>query len=149
MPQHADLLHGRDPGKILARFHYALKDDGFLFLGRAEMLVTHGSLFTPVDATERVFAKVVRLQLRERLMLLAQSGNAEATNHVARQLRVRELATEGAPYPEVVVDVQGVLVGANEPARKLLELPIGDVGHLLKDMEISYKPIDLRTPMTP
>jgi two-component system, chemotaxis family, CheB/CheR fusion protein len=134
-------------GRILARFHYALNDDGYLFLGRAEMLVTHGSLFTPVDTKERIFTKVARLQLRERLMLLAQSGSAEATSHVARQLRVRELATEEAPSPQVVVDAQGVLVGANEAARKLLELPIGDVGRLLKDLEISYKPVDLRTPI--
>jgi two-component system CheB/CheR fusion protein len=134
-------------GRILARFHYALNDDGYLFLGRAEMLVRHGSLFAPVDTQERIFAKVARLQPRDRLMLLAQAGSAEATNHVARQLHVRELATEGAPYPQVVVDAQGVLVGANEPARNLFELPIGDVGRLLRDLEISYKPVDLRTPI--
>src|SRR5213595_1322823 len=69
-------------GRILARFHYALDDNGYLFLGRAEMLLTHASLFTAVDLKERVFSKVARLQLRERLMVLAQSGNAEATNHV-------------------------------------------------------------------
>jgi two-component system CheB/CheR fusion protein len=66
-------------GKILARFHYALNDDGYLFLGRAEMLLTHTALFTPVDLKERIFGKVARLQLRERLMLLAQSGSACAS----------------------------------------------------------------------
>src|SRR4029077_1608637 len=48
-------------GRILARFHYALNDDGFLFLGRAEMLLTHGALFTPLDLKQRIFTKVVRL----------------------------------------------------------------------------------------
>lgn len=63
-------------GRILARFHYALNDDGYLFLGRAEMLLTHSELFAPVDMKQRIFSKVARIQLRERLMLLAQSGNA-------------------------------------------------------------------------
>ena len=133
--------------RILARFHYALNDDGYLFLGRAEMLLTHGALFTPVDLKQRIFSKVARLQLRERLMLLAQSGSAEASNHVARQLRVRELATEGAPFPQIVVDGLGVVVTANQPARRIFDIAPGDVGRPLKDLDISYKPVDLRTPI--
>jgi two-component system CheB/CheR fusion protein len=134
-------------GRILARFHYALNDDGFLFLGRAEMLLTHAALFTPVDVTERVFAKVARLRLRDRLMVLAQSGSTEATNHVARQLRVRELSTEGIPYPQIVIDTLGLLVSANLPARQLFDIPTSDLGRSLKDLEVSYKPVDLRTPI--
>jgi two-component system CheB/CheR fusion protein len=134
-------------GRILARFHYALNDDGYLFLGHAEMLLTHAALFTPVSLKERIFTKVARLQLRERLMLLAQSGSAEATNHVARQLRVRELTTEGSPFPQIVVDALGVLISANLPARELFEIPPTDIGRLLKDLDLSYKPVDLRTPL--
>ncbi|HET7421158.1 MAG TPA: CheR family methyltransferase, partial [Candidatus Dormibacteraeota bacterium] len=134
-------------GRILARFHYALNDDGYLFLGRAEMLLTHGSLFAPVDLKQRIFSKVARLQLRERLLLLAQSGNTEASNHVARQLRVRELATEGVPYAQLVVDALGVLVSANQPARRMFDIPPGDIGRPLKDLDLSYKPIDLRSPI--
>ncbi|HET7338638.1 MAG TPA: CheR family methyltransferase [Candidatus Dormibacteraeota bacterium] len=134
-------------GRILARFHYALNDDGYLFLGRAEMLLTHAALFSPVDLKQRIFTKVARLQLRERLMLLAQSGSAEATNHVARQLRVRELATEGVPYAQLVVDAVGVLVSANVAARRMFDIPPGDIGRPLKDLDVSYKPIDLRSPI--
>jgi two-component system, chemotaxis family, CheB/CheR fusion protein len=134
-------------GRILARFHYALDDDGFLFLGRAEMLLTHGALFAPVDLKQRIFTKVARLQLRERLLLLAQSGSAEATNHMARQLRVRELATEGLPYAQLVVDATGSLVAANLGARRLFEMAPGDIGRPLRDLELSYRPIDLRTPI--
>ena len=134
-------------GRILARFHYALNDDGYLFLGRAEMLLTHTALFTPVDLKERIFSKVATLHLQERLVLLAQSGSAEATNHVARQLRVRELTTEGTPYPQVVVDATGVVISANQYARKLFEIAPADLGRSLKDLELSYKPIDLRTPI--
>jgi len=134
-------------GRILARFHYALNDDGYLFLGRAEMLLTHGALFTPVDLKQRIFTKVAHLQLRERLLLLAQSGSTEASNHVARQLRVRELATEGVPYPQLVVDGLGVLISANHPARNILGIAPGDVGRRFQDLDVSLKPVDLRTPV--
>src|SRR5438445_3764472 len=134
-------------GRILARFHYALDDDGYMFLGRAEMLLMHGSIFEPVDLKQRVFKKIPRPPLRERLMILAQTGNMEASNQVARQLRVRELATEGTPSPQIVVDSLGVLVSINQAARKLFEIAPADVGRSLKDLELSYKPIDLRTPI--
>jgi len=134
-------------GRILARFHYALNDDGFLFLGRAEMLLTHGSLFVPLDLKQRIFTKVARVQLHEGLMMLAQTGSAEATNHVARQLRVRELAAEGAPYAQLVIDALGVLVTANQVARRLFDIGRADIGRPLRDLELSYKPMDLRTPI--
>ena len=134
-------------GRILARFHYALNDDGYLFLGRAEMLLTHGALFTPLDVKQRIFSKVARLQLRERLMLLAQTGTGDVTNHVARQLRVRELATEGLSSAQLVVDAIGTLVSANQAARGMFDIPPGDIGRALKDLDLSSKPIDLLSPI--
>ena len=80
-------------------------------------------------------------------MLLAQSGSLEATNHVARQLRVRELTTEGTPNAQVVVDAQGILLSANLPARELFDIPVTDIGRALKDLELSYRPVDLRSPI--
>src|SRR2546430_14507424 len=118
--------------RILARFHYALNDDGCLFLGRAEMLLTHAALFTPVELKERLFTKVARLQLRERLMLLAQSGSTDAPNQVARQLRVPETANEGTPSPQIVVDSLAVLVSMNQAARELFDVPQSDIGRALR-----------------
>lgn len=43
--------------KILDRFHFALHDNGFLFLGKAEMLFTRNHSFTPVDLRKRLFTK--------------------------------------------------------------------------------------------
>src|SRR5438045_3611974 len=111
------------------------------------MLLTHGALFSPVELEQRIFTKVARLLLRERLLLLAETGNAEATDQVAKQVRVRELATEGTPIPQLVVDVLGTLVSANQSARRVFDISPGDVGRALKDLDISYKPVDLRTPV--
>jgi two-component system CheB/CheR fusion protein len=134
-------------GRVLARFHYALDDDGYLFLGRAEMLLMHGSIFEPVDLKQRVFRRVPRPPLRERLMIMAQSGSAEATDQVSRQIRLHELASEGSPFAQVVVDALGNLVLANQAARRLLEVRSGDIGRPLRDLELSYRPVDLRGPI--
>lgn len=54
--------------RALARFHFGLKDSGFLFLGSAEMLPTHTNFFTRVDIRHRVFTKVLRSHLNQRLL---------------------------------------------------------------------------------
>jgi two-component system, chemotaxis family, CheB/CheR fusion protein len=54
-------------GKILARFHFGLKDTGYLFLGRAELLLNHSSLFTPVDLKCRIFSKLPKANMRGKL----------------------------------------------------------------------------------
>jgi two-component system CheB/CheR fusion protein len=43
---------------VLKRFHYALQPNGVLFLGKAESLLLHSDLFTPLHAKWRIFKKV-------------------------------------------------------------------------------------------
>lgn len=52
--------------RALARFHFGLKDSGFLFLGMAEMLPMHTSLFTPLNPQQRIFTKVPKGDLNQR-----------------------------------------------------------------------------------
>jgi two-component system CheB/CheR fusion protein len=130
---------------ILARFHYALNDDGYLFLGKAEMLLTHADLFLPVDLRYRVFTKVPKPGVRDRLLVLAPGGHPEASGQLARQARLRDLAGEFAPVAQVVIDLEGNLAGANERARSLLGLYQSDLGRPLKDLELSYRPLELRS----
>ena len=131
--------------KILARLHYALTDKGYLFLGKAEMLLSRTALFTPVDLKQRVFTKVPQDSLKDRLVILAQAANLDATNHVPRQARVRELVADALPIAQIVVDSGGFIIGINERARSALGLVIADVGRPLQDLEISYRPLDLRS----
>jgi two-component system CheB/CheR fusion protein len=46
--------------RILSRLHFALAPTGVLFLGKAEMLLSHTELFQPIDLKHRVFRKVAR-----------------------------------------------------------------------------------------
>src|SRR4051812_13640395 len=53
--------------QVLSRFHFALDGqtsgsggggESYLFLGRAEMMLAHGSLFAPLDLKSRLFVKI-------------------------------------------------------------------------------------------
>jgi two-component system CheB/CheR fusion protein len=43
---------------VIRKFHFALSDPGFLFLGKAEMLLNHSDQFEPVDLRKRLFRKI-------------------------------------------------------------------------------------------
>src|SRR5207248_11506992 len=60
--------------RILARFHFALEEGGYLFLGKAEMMLAHGGLFVPVEMAHRIFARISRGAVRDRLLMMGQSG---------------------------------------------------------------------------
>ena len=54
--------------RILSRFHFALNPSGYLFLGRAETLLTHSNSFRPVDLKRRIFQRTSTMTLRDRLL---------------------------------------------------------------------------------
>jgi two-component system, chemotaxis family, CheB/CheR fusion protein len=128
--------------RILNRFHFALNPWGYLFLGKSEMLITHSDLFRPVNLKRRVFAKVHKPTLRDRLLPLNQPGVDQGAAPIAE---IRDGAFEASPDAHVVVDADGLVVMANARARARFELAPTDVGRPLKDLELSYRPADLRT----
>ena len=131
--------------RVLDRFLFALNDGGCLFLGKAETLLTHSAAFMPVDLKRRLFVKAPRPASRERPLATpraAGDGNhAAGTNH----LRVREAALDAAPVPQLVVDANGFMAFANAPARALFGLTARDLGRPLQDLELSYRPVELRS----
>jgi two-component system CheB/CheR fusion protein len=128
---------------ILRRFHFALDNDGFLMLGKSEMLITHSDLFTPVDPKWRMFRKVMRPALRDRLHALAADPINGASQSVGANLR--EAAFDIAPPAQIVLDAESSLAMANEAARRMFSLAINDFGRPMKDLEVSYRPLELRT----
>jgi two-component system, chemotaxis family, CheB/CheR fusion protein len=128
--------------RILNRFHFALNPWGYLFLGKSEMLITHSDLFRPVSLKRRVFAKVHKPTLRDRLLPFAPTSHELAAAPIAE---LRDGAFESSAAAQVLVDSDGVLVMANAHARSLFGLSPTDVGRPLKDLELSYRPVDLRS----
>jgi two-component system CheB/CheR fusion protein len=59
--------------------------------------------------------------------------------------RLRDQALEVSPIPHIVVNADGILASANARARELFSINIKDLGRPLKDLEICYRPAELRT----
>ncbi len=131
--------------RVLARFHFALKDKGFLFVGKAEMLLTHANLFTPLNLKYRIFSKLAKMTLRDRLLVMAEAGNTEVGNHLMRNMRLRDEAFEYLPVAQIVIDVNGNLALVNRQARLMFNLSNQDLGRPLQDLELSYRPAELRS----
>jgi two-component system, chemotaxis family, CheB/CheR fusion protein len=127
--------------RILRRFHFALDPDGVLLLGKSEMLLSHGDLFTPIDLKRRVFRKVGRPTLRDRVQVMAHDMNS---NVQPAEISLRDAAFELAPSAQLVIARDGALAMANDAARRMFGLGANDIGRQLSDLEISYRPVDLR-----
>jgi len=133
-------------GKIINRFHFALNDHGYLFLGKAEMLVMHSNLFISIDLKNRIFSKISLGNIRNPQLLMANLKNKESANNFApEELRIRELAFDTASSAQVVIDNHGTLIMINEQARNLFGLTIRDLNRPFQDLELSYRPVELRS----
>jgi two-component system, chemotaxis family, CheB/CheR fusion protein len=127
--------------QILQNFHFALRDEGYLFLGKAEALAARSALFTPLDLKRRVFARVGR----HRLVVLPPDRDNSATLEPELESGVRALAIDAAPVAQIVVDADGSLVLANAHSRVLFGIKSSDLGRPFQDLEVSYRPVELRS----
>jgi len=135
--------------KILARFHFALRPSGYLFLGRAETLLSHNTGFRPEDLKSRIFQRTSTATMRDRLLALTPVAATNTTDShqegVSRPVRVREAAFDSGPVAQIAVDRKGHLLLANDKARQLFNLAPTDLTRPLQDLEISYRPVELRS----
>ena len=134
--------------KILARFHFALNEDGVLLLGRAETLLTHNALFAPLDLRRRVFVKVPRGAGRDRQFLVPRIAAATASPMLGDgtiDVPLQRQAFDSAMVAQFVIDRDGQLALANTRARVLFGLGATDIGRPLQDLKVSYLPMELRS----
>jgi two-component system CheB/CheR fusion protein len=126
--------------KILGNFHFALNERGVLFLGKSEVLVARTNLFTPIDLRRRVFAKVPRdgPPVRVRPPRATDAKPADGGP-------LRDAAFELAPVAQLVIDESGELMQANQRARRLFAVRTSDVGRPFQDLDLSYRPVELRS----
>jgi two-component system CheB/CheR fusion protein len=129
--------------RVLARFHFALNRHGYLFLGKAETLLAHGNSFRPMDLKHRIFTRTPTSHLRDRL--LAITPPVSDGNSGSRHLRLHETAFDIGSAAQIVLDRRGYLIAINERARRLFNLGNSDLGRLLQDLEVSYRPVELRS----
>jgi two-component system CheB/CheR fusion protein len=129
--------------RIFSRFHFALNDGGYLFLGRAETLMTQGRMFVPVDLKRRISRKRARGSPREVFRVGPMAVGEPEGAEIHTQLRAA--AVEASPVAQMVVDTEGRIVVINERTRSLFGLHEGDVGRPFRDLQLSYRPVELRS----
>jgi two-component system CheB/CheR fusion protein len=127
--------------QLINRLHFSLADHGFLVLGKVEML-NQPELFAPVEAKHRLFQKVSHASLREQLLAMAGQGTAGAD---AEDDRIVEMAFEHRASPEILLDAAGIVLGINARARNLFGVGADAVGLPFQDLEVSYRPVELRS----
>jgi two-component system CheB/CheR fusion protein len=129
--------------RILARFHFAIANHGLLFLGRAEMLLSHSRLFAPIDVKRRVFSKVTNRAPRNPpypVEALAPS----ARERLGGLDHLRNETFMANPVAQIVVTADGMVALTNRQAEILFGVSSRDIGRPFRDLDVSYRPVELR-----
>ena len=132
-------LNAETQARVVGRLHFALEPHGVLMLGKAEMLLAHSPLFTPVDLSRRLF----RRRAEPVLEGFASPPRTTAASDGLELLGHEALRT--APTAQVVIDGEGRLALANDQADRLFGTGPRDLGRPFQDLELSYRPLELRS----
>ncbi|GGN08734.1 two-component system CheB/CheR fusion protein [Actinoplanes campanulatus] len=128
--------------KILGRFHFALAETGVLFLGKAEMLLSHSSLFAPIDPKRRVFRRVPRLYAPPGAVL-ADPPQA-VPGRVTGLDELRNETFTASPLAQLALTPDGLVALSNRQLEKLFGVSSRDIGRPFRDLDLSYRPVELR-----
>lgn len=128
--------------QVIPTFHYALKPDGYLFLGTSESISQYGDLFRTVDKQSRIFQAI---ELSDRrwnpagMMNRISDRRAGTTNEqglsdIQLRHKVERHILEQHTPAHAVVREDGEIVFVSGGTGGLLELPRGAPSHHLLDM---------------
>jgi two-component system CheB/CheR fusion protein len=126
-------LSGELQGRVIPAFHYALKPNGYLFLGTSESISQHGELFVSIDKKNRIFQRredgvtLPHLPALFRRHGVAAGGGADAKGPTGRSFRqlVEARVLERYMPAHVVVTREGDVIDFSVGTGKYLEAPPG------------------------
>ena len=128
---------------VLRRLHYALREGGHLFLGKAETQLARSKLFEQVDLKHRIFCKAGH-EWRRHAAGSVFSGAAQNGQGASLHARLLEAIADASGDAYLAVDPGGTLVFTNPAARRLLDVAEADIGRPFQDLAVSYRPAELR-----
>jgi two-component system CheB/CheR fusion protein len=134
---------------VIPRLQYALRDGGYLFLGRAEMVLRGGAeRFSPVSLQHRVFVTMPHLMRGdpgeddERRPF--DIGPSEMRSRTRDEFSpIYENPFHPSSIAEVQVDKQLKLFASNVAAQQLFALTARDLTHPFEDFQFARQPLDL------
>lgn len=131
--------------RLISRLGFALKSNGILFLGKAEMLVNHTGTFEPIDLKGRFFRKRSSMNNDDQM---TPDGPRSLGRRPARRDDLEQLRAEAfltSPVAQIVIDGDDTLALVNYRAASLLGLTERDIGRPFQDLDVSYRPAELRS----
>lgn len=147
-------LNADTQAQIVPVLHYALRPNGYLFLGSAESVTQHADLFKPVDKKHRIFQcrehAGFRLQLplypsglRAAAGLSGQARDPHLSGAALRRAVEMRILERFAPA-HVVVNREGDVVHYSSRTGKYLEQPAGQPMRQLLPLARRGLRLDLR-----
>jgi two-component system, chemotaxis family, CheB/CheR fusion protein len=130
---------------VLPRLHYALVDDGCLFLGKAETQLARSKLFTPIDMKHRLFRKVPQEWRRTATGGVLMNTDPPRDTDRSMHTRLLDAIVDNSSSAYLAIDDDDVLMFASAGARRMLEVGESDVGRPFQDLSVSYRPVELRS----
>jgi two-component system, chemotaxis family, CheB/CheR fusion protein len=122
--------------KVLTRFHYAMRPDGLLMLGKSELIPFAARIFHPVDLPRRLYRK----QRPEELLGLGQQGLLGLMQQQASPGEPRDIDSDLAfigrlnrdivsalPFPVLGTALDGTMIMWNREAGRLWGRAEGEV----------------------
>ncbi|WP_144157445.1 CheR family methyltransferase [Paraburkholderia sp. BCC1885] len=142
-------------GQVIPTFHYALRPEGFLFLGTSESVSQFDDLFVPLDKKQRIFLRRSDVMPRVRLPLMVAALQPGQTRELAprrpppssaamRQMVDTQVLDRFAP-PHVVVNREGDVVYYSARTGKYLEAAAGMPTQQIFTMARKGVRLELRT----
>ncbi|TMA56632.1 MAG: PAS domain-containing protein, partial [Deltaproteobacteria bacterium] len=137
--------------RVLPRLQYAVRERGYLFLGKSESALARSRRFVPVDFKWRIFQRVTPPELTGKPVGVADE--APLRTGPRRPARTESPATprvqgmiETLQSAVMVIGPTDTIVTWNPAAEQLFEIPTdGALGKKFRDLDISYRMEGLRS----
>jgi two-component system, chemotaxis family, CheB/CheR fusion protein len=136
--------------RIMSRFHYAVREDGYLFLGRSESLLARSRMFRPVQLKWRIFERTPSVA-RQVTAVLPDRDEAHGTvaEHPPRveagaTLRAQR-ALDVLPAAVMIIDMTDTILAWNPAAEALFDIAqAAALTRKFRDLDVSYRVEGLR-----
>lgn len=150
------IYFGQDvQGQVIPTFHYALRPEGYLFLGSSESVSQFDDLFAPIEKKHRIFrrrsvpAPHMRLPLMVSSMRAGHAGELTARRTEVGGVALRQMVDvhvlERFSPPHVLVNRDGDVAYYSARTGKYLEVPAGVPSRQIFTMARKGIRLELRT----
>jgi two-component system CheB/CheR fusion protein len=137
--------------RILTRFHYAIREDGYLFLGRSESLLARSRMFRPLHLKWRIFERTPAMARQVTAVLpdrdeghSVAGGEPPARSEVIAPFRAHR-ALEALPAAVMVIDTTDTILAWNLAAAGMFDiLAANAITRKFRDLDVSYRVEGLR-----